>query len=142
MFLPAESMLGIALREDPTLLDRAFSRNVIIATPTTMMALMRTVSHVWRREALAENAREIHRLGRELHERLATLVEHARRMGASLDAAVSHYNRLVGSLDTKVLVSARRLADQGLGDEALPEVSELTQRVREPREASPAEVLS
>ena len=134
MFLPAESMLGIALREDPALLERAFSRNVIIATPTTMLALLRTVGHVWRREALAENAREIHRLGRELHERLALLVDHVRKMGGSLDAAVSHYNRMVGSLDGRVLVSARRLAEHGLGDDAFPEVTVLTQRAREPRE--------
>ena len=142
MFLPAESMLGIALREDPTLLDRAFGRNVILATPTTMLALLRTVSHVWRREALADNAREIHHLGRELHERLTVLVDHVRRMGSSLDAAVSHYNRLVGSLDTRVLVSARRLAEHGVGEGSLAEVPELAQRVREPRETVPAEVLS
>ena len=137
LFLPAESMLGIALKEDPTLLDRAFGRNVILATPTTLLALLRTVAHVWRREALAENAREIHAIGRELQERLVTLVDHVRRMGASLDAAVSHYNRLVGSLDTRVLVSARRLADHGLGDDAYPETGVLTQRVREPREILP-----
>lgn len=141
MFLPAESMLGIALREDPALLDRAFGRNVILTTPTTMLALLRTVAHVWRREALADNAREIHHIGRELHERLGILVDHVRRMGTSLDAAVSHYNRLVGSLDTRVLVSARRLADHGLGEGALPEVHELAQRVREPREAVPVEAL-
>lgn len=134
MFLPAESILGIALREDPSLLDRAFSRNVILATPTTMLALMRTVAHVWRQEAIADNAREIHRLGRELHERLGTLIDHVRKTGASLDAAVGHYNRMVGSLDGRVLVSARRLAEHGMGDGALPEVVPLTQRVREPAE--------
>ncbi|MGI9196223.1 MAG: DNA recombination protein RmuC [Candidatus Nanopelagicales bacterium] len=152
MFLPAESMLGVALREDPALLERAFARNVIIATPTTMLALLRTVGHVWRREALAENAREIHRLGRELHERLALLVDHVRKMGGSLDAAVAHYNRLVGSLDGRVLVSARRLAEHGMGDDTFPEVAVLTQRAREPRESadesreaaheSPREVLA
>lgn len=133
LFLPAESILGIALREDPTLLDRAFARNVILATPTTMLALLRTVSHVWRREAIADNAREIHALGRELYERLGSLVDHTRRMGASLEASVSHYNRLVGSLDSRVLVSARRLSEHGLGDVDLPEVSMITQLAREPR---------
>lgn len=131
MFLPAESMLGIALREDPSLLDRSFSRNVIVATPTTLLALMRTVAHVWRREAIADNAREIHQIGRELHERLSIYVDHVRKMGASLDAAVSHYNRMVGSLDGRVLVSARRLADHGVGDGTVPEVTVLAQRVRE-----------
>ena len=141
MFLPAESILGIALREDPALLDRAFSRNVILATPTTMLALMRTVAHVWRQEAIADNAREIHRLGRELHERLGTLVDHVRKTGASLDAAVGHYNRMVGSLDGRVLVSARRLAEHGMGDGSLPEVVPLTQRVREPAEFARGDVV-
>lgn len=131
MFLPAESMLGIALREDPALLDRAFSRNVIVATPTTLLALMRTVAHVWRREAIADHAREIHTLGRELYERLGVYVDHVRKMGASLDATVSHYNRMVGSLDGRVLVSARRLAEHGVGDGTVPEVTVLAQRVRE-----------
>lgn len=129
MFLPAESMLGVALRSEPALLDRAFSRNVIIATPVTMMALLRTVSHVWRQEALADNAREIHLLGRELYERLGVALDHVRRVGSSLDTAVSHYNRLVGSLEGRVLVSARRLSEHGLGE--LPEVSPITQRPRE-----------
>ncbi|MFM8239317.1 MAG: DNA recombination protein RmuC [Actinomycetota bacterium] len=131
LFLPAESMLGIALRDDPALLDRAFARNVIVATPTTLLALMRTVAHVWRREAIADNAREIHSLGRELHERLVVYVDHVRKMGSSLDAAVSHYNRMVGSLDGRVLVSARRLADHGVGDGTVPEVTVLAQRIRE-----------
>ena len=131
MFLPAESMLGIALREDPALLDRAFARNVILATPTTLLALMRTVAHVWRQEAIADNAREIHRLGRELHERLGTFAEHMRKVGGSLDAAVSHYNKMVGSFDGRVLVSARRLADHGIGDGSLPEPTPITQRTRE-----------
>lgn len=132
LFLPAESILGIALREDPALLERSFSRGVILATPTTLLALLRTVSHVWRREAIADNAREIHSLGRELYERLGIFLDHVRKTGASLDAAVGHYNRMVGSLDSRVLVSARRLADHGLGDGSLPEVAPLTQRVREP----------
>lgn len=131
MFLPAESMLGIALREDPTLLDRAFGRNVILATPTTLLALLRTVGHVWRQEEIADNAREIHRLGRELHERLGVYADHMRRMGASLDAAVGHYNKMVGSFDGRVMVTSRRLADHGLGDGPIAEPSPITQRARE-----------
>ena len=131
MFLPAESMLGIALREDPSLLDRAFSRNVILATPTTLLAMLRTVAHVWRQEAIADNAREIHRLGRELHDRLGTFADHMRRMGASLDAAVGHYNKMVGSYDGRVMVTARRMAEHGIGEGALPEPAPITQRARE-----------
>jgi DNA recombination protein RmuC len=135
LFLPAESILGIALREDPALLERAFSRGVILATPATLLALLRTISHVWRREAIADNAREIHALGRELHERLGIALDHVRRMGSSLDNAVSHYNRLVGSLEGRVLVSARRLAEHGISDADLPEVPPITQRTREPAAA-------
>ena len=136
LFLPAESILGIALREDPGLLERSFSRGVILATPTTLLALLRTVSHIWRREAIADNAREIHTLGRELYERLGVALDHVRRMGSSLDNAVSHYNRMVGSLEGRVLVSARRLADLGISDSPLPEVPAITQRTREPASAS------
>jgi DNA recombination protein RmuC len=132
LFLPAESILGIALREDPALLERSFGRGVILATPTTLLALLRTVSHVWRREAIADNAREIHALGRELHERLGVALEHVRRMGSSIDSAVSHYNKLVGSLEGRVLVSARRLADHGISETALPTLAPITQRTREP----------
>lgn len=132
LFLPAESILGIALREDPGLLERSFARGVILATPTTLLALLRTVSHVWRREAIADNAREIHALGRELYDRLGVALDHVRRMGSSIDSAVSHYNKLVGSLDGRVLVSARRLAEHGISDAELPEVRPITQRTREP----------
>jgi DNA recombination protein RmuC len=132
LFLPAESILGIALREDPTLLERSFSRGVILATPTTLLALLLTVSHVWRRESIADNAREIHALGRELHERLGVALDHLRRMGSSLDNTVSHYNRFVGSLEGRVLVSARRLGEHGITDAPLPDIPPITQRTREP----------
>jgi DNA recombination protein RmuC len=135
LFLPAESILGIALREDPTLLERSFSRGVILATPTTLLALLRTVSHVWRRESIADNAREIHALGRELHERLGVALDHLRRMGSSLDNTVSHYNRFVGSLEGRVLVSARRLGEHGITDAPLPDIPPITQRTREPAAA-------
>lgn len=131
MFLPAESLLGVALRDDPALLERAFAKDVLIATPTTLLALLRTVSHVWRREALADSAREIHLLGRELHERLGVALDHVGRVGSSLDATVNHYNRLVGSLEGRVLVSARRLTDYGVGAGALPDLPPVTQRPRD-----------
>jgi DNA recombination protein RmuC len=138
LFLPAESLLGMALREDPSLLERSFARGVIIATPTTFLALLRTVSHVWRREVIADNAREIHALGRELHERLGVALDHMRRMGSSLDNAVSHYNRLVGSVEGRVLVSGRRLADLGVSDTPLPDIPAITQRTRAPATPSAA----
>ena len=92
----------------------------MLATPTTLIALLRTVAHGWRHEALAEQAREIHQLGRELHERLGTLATHLDNVGRSLNAAVGHYNAAVGSLESRVLVSARRFADLSVTDDELP----------------------
>ena len=85
----------------------------MLATPTTLIALLRTVAHGWSHEALADRAREIHRLGRELHERLGTLSGHLDQVGRSLNAAVGHYNQAVGSLESRVLVSARRFGELG-----------------------------
>jgi DNA recombination protein RmuC len=111
MFVPAESFLSAALETDPALLDWAAERNVVIATPTTLIALLRTVAHGWSHEALADQAREIHRLGRELHERLGSMNGHLDQLGRSLNAAVGHYNQTVGSLESRVLVTARRFGD-------------------------------
>jgi DNA recombination protein RmuC len=133
LFLPAESLLGATLAVDPALLDRAFRRRVVIATPTTLLALLGTVAHVWRQESVARNAREVHALGRELHDRLATMAGHLGRVGGSLDAAVGHYNRLVASLEGRVLVSARRLGALGVADTEVPgppQVERATRRMQ------------
>ena len=114
LFLPAESFLSSALDVRPDLLEYAFARDVVIATPTTLLALLRTVAHTWRQEAAAGNAREVQRLARELHGRLATLGTHLGRLGSALDSAVGAYNGTVGSLESRVLVSARRLATLGV----------------------------
>jgi DNA recombination protein RmuC len=120
LFVPAESFLSAALTADRDLLDDAAARQVVLATPTTLIALLRTVAHGWREERLTDQAQEIHRLGRELHERLSTLVTHVDTVGRSLNAAVGHYNAAVGSLESRVLVSARRLGDLGVTDDVLP----------------------
>jgi DNA recombination protein RmuC len=120
LFVPAESFLSAALTADRDLLDFASGKQVVLATPTTLIALLRTVAHGWRQEALADRAEEIHQLGRELHERLATLTAHVDNVGRSLNAAVGHYNAAVGSLESRVLVSARRFADLGVTDDELP----------------------
>ena len=111
LFVPAESFLAAALETDPSLIEYAAAREVVLATPTTLIALLRTVAHGWSHEALAGQAREIHRLGRELHERLASMNGHLDQLGRSLNAAVGHYNQTVGSLESRVLVSARRFGD-------------------------------
>ena len=120
LFLPAESFLAAALEADAGLLEHAAARQVVLATPTTLIALLRTVAHGWSHEALADQAREIHQLGRELHGRLATMVGHFGHVGRSLNAAVGHYNQTVGSLESRVLVAARRFHDLSVTDDDLP----------------------
>ncbi len=119
MFVPADAFLNAALEEDPSLLEHAFTRNVVIATPATLIALLRTVSYTWRQEALAKNAAEIHLLGRELHSRLATMGGHMSKLGGQLNNAVRCYNDSVGSLEGRVLVTARKLSDLHVTDEEL-----------------------
>ncbi len=111
LFVPAESFLAAALETDPSLIEYASTRQVVLATPTTLIALLRTVAHGWSHEALADQAREIHRLGRDLHERLGTLTGHLDAVGRSLNGAVANYNQAVGSFESRVLVSARRFTD-------------------------------
>lgn len=120
LFVPAESFLAAALETDPTLIEYAAARQVVLATPTTLIALLRTVAHGWSHEALADQAREIHRLGRELHDRLLGMTGHLDQLGRSLNAAVGHYNQTVGSLESRVLVSGRRFADLSVTDDELP----------------------
>ena len=120
LFLPAESFLAAALEADPGLLEHAAARQVVLATPTTLIALLRTVAHGWQHEALAAQAREIHRLGRDLHGRLATMNGHLDHLGRSLNATVGHFNQAMGSLDARVLVAARRFTELSVTDQPLP----------------------
>ncbi len=119
MFVPAEAFWHAALEQDPALWEYAADRNVIVATPTTLLALLRTVAYAWRQDALAQNAQQVLTLGKQLHGRLATLGSHLAKLGRSLDAAAGAYNQTVGSLETRVLVSARRFAELGVVSEAL-----------------------
>jgi DNA recombination protein RmuC len=111
MFVPAETFLNAALEHDPALLQHAFERNVVIATPATLIALLRTVAYSWRQEALAQTAQDVLRLGRELYSRLATMGDHVDKLGRQLNSAVDSYNKTVSSLEGRVLVSARKLVD-------------------------------
>ena len=105
MFLPDESYLRAAHEHDPTLQEYAWSSNVVLASPSTLMILLRTVAMTWQQETVAESAREVSELGRELYKRLATMGAHVGRLGKSLDGAVKAYNETVGSLERQVLVS-------------------------------------
>jgi len=120
MFVPGEAFLDAALSVDPQLADYAFERQVVIATPSTLIALLRTVAFTWRQERLSASAEQVHALGRELYRRLATFGEHLGKVGVGLDRAVNSYNAAVRSLDTRVLVSARRFADLGVTGDELP----------------------
>ena len=120
MFVPAESFLHAAAEQDPLLIEYAFERNVVIATPTTLLALLRTVSYAWRQDALASNAQAVLSLGKELHGRLATMGSHLAKLGRAIDSAAGAYNQTVSSLETRVLVSARRFADLHVVDGDLP----------------------
>lgn len=120
LFVPADTFLDAALQHDPGLLDHAFARNVILATPATLVALLRTVAYAWRQDSLTTNALAVHQTGRELYARLSTMGEHLAKVGTSLATAVTSYNRAVGSLEGRVLVSARRLAELGVSGDDLP----------------------
>jgi DNA recombination protein RmuC len=119
MFVPAEAFLHAALDQDPGIVERAFDQGVVIATPMTLLALLRTVAYAWKQDALADNAQAVLDLGKELHGRIATFGGHLGKVGRSLDAAATSYNQAVASLESRVLVSARRFSDLRVVDQGL-----------------------
>jgi DNA recombination protein RmuC len=120
LFIPGEAFLAPALERDPALLEHAIAKRVHIATPTTLVSMLRTAQYAWQQQALSENARAVFDLGRELYERLAGLGRHVERLGKALTSTVGAYNQAVGSLESRVLVSARRLSQLGIVDADLP----------------------
>ncbi|HEX3714464.1 MAG TPA: DNA recombination protein RmuC [Trebonia sp.] len=130
MFVPGEAFLAPALEHDPSLLEYAISRRVHIATPTTLVSLLRTVQYAWQQEALSQNARAVFELGRELYDRLSGLGRHLDKVGRSLTASVTAYNQAVGTLETRVLVSARKLSALGVVEAELTGPSPVTDTAR------------
>ena len=117
MFIPNEGVYCAALEAEPTLLEHGAAKGVLIATPTTLIALLHATYYGWRQEKIAESAREIAAAGRELHKRIATFLEPYAKLGRQLNSAVNAYNQGAGSLDARVLPQLRRLEEAGAGSE-------------------------
>ncbi|HUU45910.1 MAG TPA: DNA recombination protein RmuC [Acidobacteriota bacterium] len=132
MFIPGESFFSAAVDADPGLIEDGLRSNVILASPTTFVALLRAVEMGWRQEQLARNAAQISRLGAEIHDRIVKFAEHLARVGRSLEQATDAYNKSVGSLETRVLVSARKFKE--LGATSQDDIPELPQIDRVPRQ--------
>ena len=114
LFLPGDQFLSAALQENPALVDEAMRQNIMLATPTSLIALLKVISYGWKQTALAENAKEVRQLGEELYKRLAVFGEHLGKLGKSLGGSVESFNRAVGSLEQQVLPAARRFPELGL----------------------------
>ena len=119
LFIPGEAFLAPALEHDPALLEHAIAHKVHIATPTTLITMLRTAQYAWQQEALSENARAVFDLGHELYDRIAGLGRHVESLGKALTSAVTTYNKTVGSLEGRVLVTARKLNQLGVVDAEL-----------------------
>ncbi|WP_212845739.1 DNA recombination protein RmuC [Catellatospora sp. IY07-71] len=133
LFVPADPFLDAALQRDPALLEHAFARNVVLATPSTLVALLRTVAYTWRQEALSRNALQIHELAKQLYARLGTVSGHLTKLGSSLSGSVTAYNAAIGSLEQRVLVTARRMTELGVTGDDLPEQKPLDIAPRQPQ---------
>ena len=119
-FVPSDAVLAAALQAAPDLYDHAQSRRVVLASPATLLALLRALAFAWQQDTLADNARELVRLGTELHQRIGTLGKHVTAMGSSLRRSVETYNAMIGTLESRVLVTSRSLTEAGVAESAHP----------------------
>lgn len=127
MFVPGEHFLSAALEHEPTLWDHAFEKKVLLATPTNLVAIARTVAGVWRQEKMAAEAKQIGQLGKEMYDRLAVAGEHLKRMGSGLGSAVGNYNKFVGSFERNIMATGRKFAELNIetGKKELDPVAEI-----------------
>ncbi len=135
LFLPNEAIFSAALTQDPSLIEYGVEKGIILATPTTLIALLRAVAYGWRQETLAQNAQEVASIGRELFSRLCTFTSHIEKVGVSLKNSVTHYNKAVGSLEKNVLNGARKFQDLGAAptSSVLKQPNIITEITREPQ---------
>ena len=131
LFIPGESFLSAALDSDSTLIEDGIERRVIIATPTTFIALLRAIAYGWRQEQVTKNAQEISELGRQLYERMHILVQHFANVGSNLEKAIGSYNKAVGSMETRILPSVRKFKELGVtGADEIPVIDQIDQKAR------------
>jgi DNA recombination protein RmuC len=130
LFVPGDSLLGAAIEHDAGLMEHAVANKVLLATPVTLIALLRAVAYGWQQESLADNARQIAEVGREMQERVLTFVKHFGRVGRSLDRAVDAYNDAAGSLERRVLVQTRRFTELGVTETEIPDPAPIDKRAR------------
>lgn len=139
LFIPGEQFLSAALEVDPALLEESMSQNIILATPTNFIALLRAVSYGWKQQALAENAEVIRELGETLYKRLSTFGNHLSKLGNSLGSSVNHFNSAVGSLERQVLPGARKFTEMGISSKneitELPPVEQMPRQVQNSSDA-------
>ena len=140
MYIPGEHFLFAALEQDEGLWEWAFDRRVLLATPTNLVAIAKTVANIWRQERLVDEARKVDALGKELHERLAVAATHLKRVGGGLNSAVDNYNKFIASFEGRVLVSARRFRDLsvGTGSKEIEVVESVDTLAKSPADALPA----
>ena len=131
MFLPGEIFFSVAVEQDPDLIEFAMKKQVLIVTPTTLLALLHTIAWGWRQENLAENAKQIVKMGQELFKRLGDLSQRFANLGKSITSTVNNYNQTVATLEGRVLVSARKFTEIENHEKNIIELSEIDNSVRQ-----------